>query len=186
MVTIKEKDYVRGTDGRLIPLHLLSSGQQEALPLFVMLIYASSLIGQSKRTIFIEEPEAHLFPEAQSTLLELLVRMTNQKTQEQGTVPPELFITTHSPYVLLQLNNFLKAGALARDDIFDNESLYDIVPKDRLLRPDDVQAYAIREGVLKDIKSCRGLIDADYIDSVTDQMMGQFTALIDWEGENML
>lgn len=44
--------------------------------------------------IFLEEPEANLFPPTQSSLVEWLIEMT------KGDAPSNLFIATHSPYIL--------------------------------------------------------------------------------------
>ena len=44
--------------------------------------------------IFLEEPEANLFPPTQSNLVEWLLEKT------KGTYPNNLFIATHSPYIL--------------------------------------------------------------------------------------
>ena len=44
--------------------------------------------------IFLEEPEANLFPPTQSNLVEWLLDMT------KGEQPSNLFIATHSPYIL--------------------------------------------------------------------------------------
>ena len=49
--------------------------------------------------IFLEEPEADLFPPTQSNLVEWLLEMT------KGEQPSNLFIATHSPYIL---NAFLE------------------------------------------------------------------------------
>ena len=44
--------------------------------------------------IFLEEPEGNLFPPTQSNLVEWLFDMT------QGKQPSNIFIATHSPYIL--------------------------------------------------------------------------------------
>ena len=49
--------------------------------------------------IFLEEPEANLFPPTQSRLVEWLLDMTKEEQ------PSNLFIATHSPYIL---NAFLE------------------------------------------------------------------------------
>lgn len=49
--------------------------------------------------IFLEEPEANLFPPTQTSLVEWLLEMTN------GEQPNNLFVATHSPYIL---NAFLE------------------------------------------------------------------------------
>ena len=49
--------------------------------------------------IFLEEPEANLFPPTQTNLVEWLLDMT------KGDIPNNLFVATHSPYIL---NAFLE------------------------------------------------------------------------------
>jgi predicted ATPase len=54
--------------------------------------------------IFLEEPEANLFPPTQSNLVEWLLTMTT------GEHPSNLFIATHSPYIL---NAFMEKKDIA-------------------------------------------------------------------------
>lgn len=59
--------------------------------------------------VYIEEPEAHLFPSAQSLLMDFLIG-----TMARGREGRSLIITTHSPYIMSKINVFLKAGQLSR------------------------------------------------------------------------
>nr|WP_281169090.1 AAA family ATPase [Salinimicrobium terrae] len=62
----KEKDFILHKDNRKVNLSNASSGQQETLPLVTVLKvlnYSSFFNGGA--TLYIEEPEAHLFPTAQ-------------------------------------------------------------------------------------------------------------------------
>ena len=170
-----DREFLKSDDGRTIPLSLMSSGQQEFYPLQVALGYASYLSSHGS-TIFIEEPEAHLFPSAQSKLIDLLV-----DTLGGAPLSRKMFITTHSPYCLSKLNNLLRAGALAqqRPDLIDEIS--NVVERQRWLTTDSLSAYAIDNGVLKPLLDEDGLIDTNYIDSISSELADQFGALIDLE-----
>lgn len=112
-------DFVEASDGRRIPFSALSSGQQELLPMWSMLDYFSQIDfmrynskrvrRNSQELIYIEEPEAHLFPSAQSLLMEYLIGTLNSDYSNRN-----LILTTHSPYIMSKLNVFIKAGQLAK------------------------------------------------------------------------
>ncbi len=57
--------------------------------------------------MIIEEPEAHLFPEAQKEISALIALLSNMK-QSQIT------ITTHSPYILASINNLILAHKVGK------------------------------------------------------------------------
>jgi hypothetical protein len=71
---VPEENLLRLADGRKVPLELLSSGQQEALPLALVFAYIISLRPDSRSfsNIYVEEPEAHLFPDAQEQISRLI------------------------------------------------------------------------------------------------------------------
>ena len=72
-----------------VKLNDASSGQQESLPMLLVLMMMSD---QGDTDIFlVEEPETHLFPEAQQQLMRMLAEISNYK---------QLFIATHSPFIL--------------------------------------------------------------------------------------
>lgn len=80
-----------------------SSGQQEALPL---LMFLTNFAAFSRRSvinrILIEEPEAHLYPTAQQTIMDAIGKIL------QGGETIGCIITTHSPFILCCINNVLK------------------------------------------------------------------------------
>ena len=78
-----------------IPLQRASSTVSEMAPLFLYLKY---LVGPGSLLI-IEEPEAHLHPANQRILAKYLVRLIREGVN--------ILITTHSEYLLEQLNNFI-------------------------------------------------------------------------------
>ncbi|MDR1866101.1 MAG: ATP-binding protein [Bacteroidales bacterium] len=94
-----------------VKLSFASSGQQEALWILMQLFYL--ILNQTKAFVIIEEPEAHLFPEAQKYITEL----TSLTANINGN---QLLVTTHSPYILTTLNNHIyaeQAGRWQRDRV---------------------------------------------------------------------
>jgi len=173
----KGKDFLEVADGRRINVANSSSGQQEALPLTIMLaalpFLTSSRVG---RTVYIEEPEAHLFPSAQRSVVELIATVFNYRNEKL-----QFFITTHSPYVLTALNNLLQAGLLYKESNGEVQNrLEKIVPRHKSLDISDLSAYVLMDGKCSSI-ICpdTGLIDAKVIDSVSDDLAIEFSELLD-------
>ena len=83
-----------------IPLHRASSTISELAPLFIYLKYIVRLPG----ILIIEEPEAHLHPLNQSKLAKLLVKLVRSGLY--------LIITTHSEYLLGQINNSISLSKI--------------------------------------------------------------------------
>lgn len=149
---INGQDWVRMDHGS-IELSRASSGQQEAIPL----LFAILSFPRGRRTLIIEEPEAHLFPEAQ---IEVLNFMINQIRLRGGNI----MFTTHSPYLLSALNNHIVAHERNASEGIS-------------LRK--VQAYSIVNGVSQSlIDEDVGLISAEYIDSVSDKIANRFSELV--------
>lgn len=146
-----------------------SSGQQEFIPIHIILRdYLLSGFEQGK--LYIEEPEAHLYPSAQKAITELLVYVTNA-TNSDG-----LYITTHSPYILTVLNNLILAN-----DVKDKQALFD---KDLLVPFEDVRAYYIADGAARDLRDMENrLIVAENLDKVSEQTAIDFDKLLDMKYE---
>lgn len=175
----REIEFVETLDGRRVPFGALSSGQQELLPMWMLIdFYADRSVSANDKSgelFYIEEPEAHLFPAAQSTLMDFLIGQLVSKRLQRN-----LILTTHSPYILAKLNNYLKAGSIGRSKRRMAE-VAEIVPKEAWLTPSRVRAYAMVDGVLTNLIDADGLIDAHYIDSVSDDVGRTFSALLDVE-----
>lgn len=176
-----DREFVLMLDGREIPLSALSSGQQELLPLITILphlvdgrpIRVRGKNASSKRLVYIEEMEAHLFPHAQSKMVEALAMMRSMNPKGLG-----LMLTTHSPYVLAKINNLIYAGQLGQKRNPDlKASLESVVNKDSWLTKGSVSAYAIKDGVLVGIMDKDGFIDGDYLDSVSSDIANEFAQL---------
>lgn len=171
----RDNEYVETTDGRKIPFHILSSGQQELLPLW-MVIGIAPRKSAERRIIYIEEPEAHLFPTAQSLVVEYLASLLSDNAPGR-----RMLITTHSPYVLSKINNLVLAGGLAAKHKEAASAVEEIVPRVSWLRPRHVKAYAIVDGKLTSIIDDDGLIDAEYLDGVSSDISREFSRLLELE-----
>jgi len=148
-IKIEEDDSISlvSSDDRKVPLTNASSGQQEIIYILMQLSKLnnnSSYYGKV-RSLFIEEPEAQLYPYEQMKIINFIVRVYND--QKKSGIPVRLFLTTHSPYVLNSLNNILNKGDLlkkcpAREQV---EKIKQEVPDDDLssLTADDVSAFHI-------------------------------------------
>jgi hypothetical protein len=167
----REQEYLESEDGRKIPFSTLSSGQQELLPLWMALEFVQER--ELNNIVYIEEPEAHLFPTAQSQLVEYLASIVSDSKNNI-----QMVLTTHSPYVLSQINVQLKAGLLADEqpDLFG--SISKIVQQKNWLPPRSTMAYAIVGKRLKKIMDADGLIDGDYLDEVSGYLAREFNALL--------
>ncbi len=183
-----EAEFVETEDGRKVPFSSLSSGQQELLPMWSLIDYFSEMdalrisstgriLRRSRELIYIEEPEAHLFPSAQSLLLDFLIgSVASEKTQRS------LVITTHSPYIMSNLNVFLKAGQLARRKK-KNQEINNVVPRECWLNENQLSAFAIENGSLRNLMDEDGLIDGRYLDQISEDISHQFSQLLKIESE---
>ncbi len=175
---MRSEDFIEMTDGRIVNLASSSSGQQETLPLTMILMALPKLtVLNDDKTVYIEEPEAHIFPSAQKKLIELIAAAFNLhpgKTQ--------FFITTHSPYVLTAINNLLQAGEAYKHGLEGEnlKKLEKLVPKTIALNTEDLAVYSITSGGVENILSEElGLIDTNIIDEVSNNLSIEFGELLD-------
>ncbi|MBO5950556.1 MAG: AAA family ATPase [Fibrobacteraceae bacterium] len=156
----KGKDFIE-RQGERIRVENSSSGQQEVLPmLMTILSYANQSVPvpYSSKCFFIEELEAHIFPESQKQIVDLVASLFNNNYGKVGFV-----LTTHSPYVATAINNaIMKSGK-----------------KGIKYAKSDFSAYEINNGKIKNIiESETGLIDANIIDSVSSIIADEFDKLL--------
>ncbi len=171
------EDYLEMDAGRKISVSNSSSGQQEVLPLALILravaLSKPKIGGQS---IYIEEPEAHIFPAAQRDMVELISTVYNSSKDNL-----QFFITTHSPYILTAFNNLLQAGLLAANATEEKKKeIARYVPTSRFLEPNDLAVYSLADGDCHSILDLEtGLIDTNIIDDVSNELAIQFDQLLD-------
>lgn len=158
-------------DGKFIKLNYSSSGQQE----IVWILHLIFLFVLEKRKVFliVEEPEAHLHPEGQKEIVELLYLLANLNNNQ-------LIITTHSPYVLSTINNLLYAYKLS--DLSKNEAIKtkiaQIIPQNLHLDITRVKAYQTLDGEIRDIFDYDlNMISLEAIDSASRIINQQFDQL---------
>ena len=173
----KGKDYIKFKDGRIIEMPNASSGQQEALPLYLALywLFYIRTVGGRSRTVFIEEPEAHLFPDAQHLLVEAIGNIFNRGNNKLNFV-----ITTHSPYILSTFNNLTFASTVVNDSNIKTASSF--INTKAIINHKELSAFnTSSKGVKKIICGETGLIDAEAIDSISNKISKQFDLLLDLE-----
>ncbi len=149
----KKDTWLVSDDGIRTSIFYASSGQQEALPLLLVLrnlLVIKSNLMTNRKSVVIEEPEAHLFPTAQKAIVDLLFLIKQQSQTKH------FLVTTHSPYILSCANNAL----LKNSDI-------------------KVNAYYLANGTAKRIIDDEvGLIDGIDLDGVSDTIADEFDKLI--------
>lgn len=162
---VNDKEYIE-TDGKKIPFLLSSSGQQEAVWIINFIVFR--ILANSKFSYVIEEPEAHLFPEAQYNIMKLIMMGAN-------LVDGEVFITTHSPYILNTLNVLMYSGKVEKYD-----SQNPVIEKECRIKPDQIGVYHLHDGILEDIiDPDEHLIMSEKIDEVSFKLNDLFEAIMD-------
>lgn len=127
--------------------------------------------------LYIEEPEQNLFPDAQCSLVQNLVRRI-KKAEEKGAQHSSLVMTTHSPYVLSTLN-VMMAGSSAKEKMPDNERIDALVDESTLLPLSEYSAYYINEeGCFVSIKDTElPMFSGINLDGVSDWVNDRIGAL---------
>jgi hypothetical protein len=168
-----KQDWITFGDNK-IRLTNASSGQQESLPMLIILLFSSDS-PERITTTFIEEPEAHLFPVSQKHIMSLIALIYNRKSHH-------FVLTTHSPYILVALNNMILAQDIS---VNGNETeVNKIINKDFHIKFEDVSAYTINNGVVETIlDNDSRLIGTNIIDSVSDEFNDIFDSLLQLQRE---
>ncbi len=169
-----DDEYVILKNKKKLPLNNASSGIQSALPLILVVQYGIN--DREYASFVVEEPECNLFPQKQMELLQFLIRQIFSQNRM-------LTITTHSPYLLSALNNYLYAGRLAKELPELQEDLKKIVDKDLWLESSDCSIYSLGETInggeyyLNLVDSTTDMIDFNYLDGVSLTMSEEFRKL---------
>ncbi|AEF96428.1 AAA family ATPase [Methanotorris igneus] len=120
-------------NGKSIPIHCASSSVVETIPILKLVKYSN--IVKKGTLLIIEEPEAHLHPDAQRIFARAIVKLINKGVY--------VLLITHSPYILQQINNCMKLYYLEKIDkeklkAFLNRHDY---KEDEILNPRKVAPY---------------------------------------------
>lgn len=133
------KETIKIQDNKHILLPDASSGQQEAIWIIEYIKHYLAL-NTSNFTIF-EEPEAHLYPEAQKHITELIALLANSADNQ-------VIITTHSPYILSAVNNLMYAHRIGQ---LHPEQVSQKIDKNLWLDYKRVSAYFVENGTIRNI-----------------------------------
>lgn len=186
-----ESDLLRGTvrkgagrrvelsvKGQILDIVETSSGQKQLFPLLMMLDMLSkgkeseavkyAWVDKHVRfsiggtyTVIIEEPEANIHPKDQKEIVEAIIKFAN-KTYSR------VFIATHSPYILMAMNNLIEADARKYKPL-----------KDLFVPIKNVNVQEMKDGEAKNIiDKEENLIDLDYIDEVHDKIVTEFDKIL--------
>ena len=156
--------------GRTIDLENASSGQQESLWIILMIIYFWK--NRQPLSLIVEEPEAHLFPEAQRDLIYLISLLANEESNQ-------VLLTTHSPYILASLNNLLKAYTVGQVGQ-NREAVSKIISPLLWVNPERVfVGYMESGGITPILNQELQQIEHDSLDSVSNDIMSKFDELLE-------
>lgn len=169
-------------DGKtVVSLGNASSGQQECIRIIQDLIFI--LCNDMENIRFIEEPEAHIYPEAQKLLIELMVLVANH-------THTQMIVTTHSPYVLSAFNNMLYYSKVLKAHPSDREQMERYFLSETLnvaneeffgVNADRFEAYSLdtsREVYCQSIKDNETkLIGDNFFDMETEKLNDDFAFL---------
>lgn len=164
---IDGEERLQVAQNRYVKINFASSGQQEAVWILNVLFY---YLLQGKETFFIvEEPESHLYPDAQKLITEFISLVKNAGNQ--------VMLTTHSPYILGTLNNLLYANKISSQ--VDKAELNQIIYEREWIEFDKLSAYYVNDG------RCTSCMDIEFqaiengmIDGASDDINRDFDRMI--------
>ena len=153
-----------------VKINFASSGQQEVIWILLTLFIIN--LDRIKAMIFIEEPEAHLFPEAQKAIMEYIAFTFN-------TNNCHFVISTHSPYILSVLNNFIYAYNTGINDPDVNK----IISKELWINNNHTNGYFVNNGTVENIYSSElQMMKLEIVDQVSDTINEEYDKLFQIEG----
>ncbi len=154
---------IRINDKESVRLNYASSGQQEAL--WILQLLYLNILYEKKVFLVIEEPEAHLYPEAQKNVMELVALLFNSADNQ-------VMITTHSPYILSSVNNLLYANKIGQQK---NGQVSKIVPDLVWLDAKRTAAYKLNKGEATYIMDDEmNMIQSEQIDTASELINEEF------------
>lgn len=171
--TVNGEERLQVADDRYVKINFASSGQQEAVWILNVVFYY--LLNNKKSYFIIEEPESHLFPNAQKLITEFISLAKNSGNK--------ILLTTHSPYILGTINNMLYANRISK--IVDKMALGKIISPLKWIRFEKLTAYYVENGK---IRSCMDeefeAIDNEVIDSASDVINADYEKMVELRHES--
>lgn len=156
-----------------VKINYASSGQQETVWITNILFYY--LLENKPVFLIVEEPESHLYPDSQKLIAELLALFKSNGNTE--------LITTHSPYILGELNNLIYADVICNRGIAGVDNIIDPTKQ---LPAKKVSSYHVCNGLLEDAKDeDMGLIRNELIDGASIAITDECDALYELSMEEV-
>ena len=149
-------------NGQKLDISQVSSGQKELFP--ILLILQEIVARKDPNLIIIEEPEAHLFPKDQRAIFDTIISAINKSGSK-------VFITTHSPYMLMSANNLIEA---------QNKNYKPL--KDKFIKHDAINVHKLSKGSSESLMDKEdNLINGEYLESIIDEIYQEYDQIIDEE-----
>jgi predicted ATPase len=157
-------------NGKYVRLNFASSGQQEAL--WILLLLFIVILEQQNVFIVIEEPEAHLFPEAQKDISAIIALVSNMKQSQ-------VIITTHSPYILASVNNLILANKVGKKH---PDEVSTRINKHLWINRNKIFAAMVQSGIASKIIDTEfDIIQQEHVDKVSQTINEEFDFLYQYE-----
>ncbi len=161
-----DKDRIYFNENEFLNLEHSSSGIQSALPLYLTVKYFAN----KYYNIIIEEPEQNLFPKAQKETIQYIIEQISDKKN--------LFMMTHSPYVLSTLNILMMAYKAGNLNDESKKEVIELFNEKQWINPNKFSAYYLENGIARDIKGRTGLISENEIDEISNDIQDEFEELL--------
>lgn len=126
--------------------------------------------------LYLEEPEAHLYPSTQKDFVYSLVELLNGNSRRKHSC----VIATHSPYLMTSFNNLILAGETAAESAEKAQDVERRFPKKRMIRYDEVAAFCLQNGTAVSMMDTDyKLISADPLDDASQEISDDFNFLLE-------
>ncbi|HWK04558.1 MAG TPA: AAA family ATPase [Puia sp.] len=165
------KNVVILRDNKSLLLEEASSAIQANLPLLVILQYPV----KPTSLFVIEELELHGFPLLQKKLLYYIIeRMKHPRLDRAYVILP-----THSPYILSAANNLLFAAKVGNQSNSNVAAVNKVISQKSWINKEDFSAFYLIDGRATSIVDDNtGLIDENALDSISEDLAGEFDELM--------
>lgn len=171
-VNVRGEERLQVSGERYVKINFASSGQQEVVWILNVLFYY--LLNQKKAYFIIEEPESHLFPDAQKKIAQFI-----SAAKKGGN---KVLVTTHSPYILGEMNNLLYANRISKS--VDRAKLKKIIKENQWIEFEQFAAYYLEAGKASNcVDDEFQSIENEIIDGASDDINKEFSEMLSLEEE---
>jgi predicted ATPase len=143
--------------GKKIPIHLSAS----VVKTLSSVIFYLKHLAKPNDLIIIDEPELNLHPDNQILLTRIFAELINKGFR--------VLISTHSDYIIRELNNLIMLSGITNNDAIIKELGY---KREQLIKADDVGAYLFKYPNLNSTKTIVQKLDVDFdgfdVDSIDE------------------